>query len=306
MYEPCYNLQEHVNAAPQLLTQPLGPATESLPLSRRPSHHRERTYNSGRQSQDSTPGSSTGSGGRQSPAPGLSAGTAAQSRPAAVTGEPVPASGPSVQLEEAQQGLPQLPQLMGSFGSNSGAPDAPAMHDLHATMQLLQQIDVETAIHCAGSPQMPAALQAGFVSQEPRLVHPAAADQAVESDSRLPDASAPVEAAVIAQHQHHGSRADLAQGGTVHQHEGEEAQGSSHDIQQADSSQQQADTIEKQRLLRYEVQGSIADDAEFRQEGEPQGESDTDDSHVLGAESWGMQEQASYELRSKPSAGQAA
>lgn len=305
MHAPFHGLQDYLGQPLQLMTLPSHAASGSQSVSHSQSCHQEHALNSGMQPQDSISASLIDSSGHQIPAVGLSAGIAAQPRPVEMTGievlEAVPSLGAEVQLERAQTGVPQQPQ-----GKDSGKPDgaagnAPGMHGLAATMQLLQQIDLETAGHHTGSSQLPTVLHADSARQQPSLEHRAAADPAAGHDSRLLDSSAPAEAAVIANQQSVGSRADAALSDAVQQSEEEPAQELSGSSQQTEGPQQQADSAEKQSQLHPEGQDLLSEDTGSTQGREAQ-DLYTDSSH--DAASWDVQEQACDELEGKFSAGQ--
>ena len=211
-----------------------------------------------------------------------------------------------VQLERAQQGVLQLPQGKASVKPDRAAPSTPDMHGLAATMQLLHQIDLETAGRHADAPQLPTVFPSHNASQQPSAEQRAAADPAAGDDSWLLDSSAPAEAAGMAEHQNAGRRrrekssAGLAEADAVQQSEAEEAQESSAGSHQAKGLQQQADSIEEQSQLRPAVQDLPAEDSGSIQSREAQ-DSCTNGSH--DAASWGVREQTSYELEGEFLAG---
>ena len=274
-------------------------------MSRSQSYHQEQTLNSGKQSQDSTAAFLIDTSGHQIPALGLATQLAAQPSLIDTTGtevlEAVSSLSAEIQLERAQSGVPQRLQGKDSVKPDAAAHNAPRMHGLAATMQLLQQIDLETAGHDTGSSQLPTVLHSDSVSRQPSLEHHAAADPAAGHETRLLDPSAPAEAAGMTRQQSAGSRADLAQSDAVQQNEEEQAQESSGSSQQAEGRQQQADSAEKQSQLHPEGQDLAVEDTGSTQGREAQ-DSCTDGAH--DAASWDVQEQASYELGGEFSAGQ--
>ena len=297
VHELSHGLQDYLCRHPQLMTSPSSAASGSRSVSCSQSCHQENALHSGLQPQDSTAACLTASSGHQKPAVGLSAGTAAQPRPAdandTVVLEPVPCLADEVLLKREQQGLLERPQGKGSTKLHRAAPSPPGMPDLAATMQLLHQIDLETAGHAASS-QLPTMLQSDVASQQPSLENHAAAG----NESCLLDSA---ETAGLPEHWHTGSSASLAQADAVQGSEKEEAQELSGSSQQEESPQQQADSAEKQSQQHPEVHVLAAEETESTQSREAQ-DSLTGGSH--DAASWGMQEQASYELEGKFSAGQ--
>lgn len=297
MCEHFHVLQDSVGAPPQLLHQPLSLPSGPLLLPHSQLPHQEHTCSSGRQSQDSPTAATTASSGHQHPAPGFPAGTAAQPSLADLTAVVMPEVAPAMaQPEGAQLGVPQLPQGMDSPQPDSTAPAPPGLHHLAATMQLLDQIDLETADQHAGSEQLPAALPPDAASQQPSLEHPAAADMAAGNDLQLLGSLAITEQADAAEDQNAGSSGSLAQADAVQQDEEGQAQEEHAGGQHGGNPQQEADGAEKQSQQHSDVQGVSAGSTDSTQG------SCTDGSHE--AASWGVQEEASSELEGQFSAGQ--
>lgn len=295
---PLTGLQNHASALAQLLTHPPNAAPASLPVSDH-QYDWEHTDNSGRQSHDTTAASSTGSGGHptSSPPPGATVGSSPAGMPAAMMSEAVPSLGAAVQLQEASQGGPQQPQAVNAFESEAALPQG--IYDLDATMQLLQQIDLETAAHQDGPCQLPQVDQ----SRPPQLgcVHDAAADMAIETQPRLPGFAAPAEAVHATPS---GSGDDLTQVDALCHHEGKEAQILSDGGQQAGGQQRKGVSIEQQSQQQYEVLGLAAEDATSTDSEASQDDLYADELQRLGAETGGVQEQAQVELESQSVAGQ--
>lgn len=288
-----------MSAPPQLLHQPLSDASQPLLLPHTQPSHQEHTLSSGWQSPDSPTAATIASSGHQHPALSFSTGTAAQPRLAdmtvAVMPEVSPASGAVAQPQGPQQGVPQLPQGMDSLQPDSTAPASPGMHHLAATMQLLHQIDLETADHHAGSAQLPPALQPDAASQL-SLEHPSAAN-----GSMLLGSLAVTEQADAAEGQNAGSSGSLAQADAAQQDEEEQVQDANAGGQHGRNPQHEADGAEKHRQQHLEVQGVSAKSNDSTQGWEVH-DSCTDGPHEAG--SWGMQEEASSELEGQFSAGQ--
>lgn len=294
-------LQDSVSAPPQLLHQPLSAAPGPLLLPHTQLSHQEHTLSSGQQSPDNPAAATTASSGHQHPALILPAGTAAQPRFADMTAAVMPEAAPSsvvvAQPEGAQQGVPQLPQDQDSLQLHSTAPASPSMHHLAATMQLLHQIDLETADHRAGSEQLPPTLPLDAASQL-SLEHASAANVAAGNDSTLLGCLPVTENADAAEDQIAGSSGSLAQADAVPQKEKEQAQEGSAGGQHGGSLQQERDSAEKQHP---EVQGVSAERTNSAQGWEAR-DLCTDGSHE--ASSWGMQEEVSSELEGQHAAGQ--
>ena len=214
-----------------------------------------------------------------------------------------PSAGAVAQPEGAQQGVPQPPQGLDAPQPDSMAPASPSMHHLAATMQLLHQIDLETADQHAGCEQLLPVLPPDTVSQQPsRVEHPAAADMAAGNDSQLLGCLAVTGQADTTEDQNAGSSGSLAQADAVQQRqeEGQPQEASAGD-QQRGSLQQEEYSVEKQSQQQPELQGVSAEGTHSAQGWEAR-DSTTDGSHE--AASWGMQEEASSELEGQFSAGQ--